>query len=154
MNKYLLTIAALIAVFLLSACGRLGWGTLDETNSACFAAREKFIARDMNGSLQILTPNHSSNRTLIQKTLTEANIELSKLSHAELGDLVSAVVTYQSSPNVSFHIGTDEIYFNQGTSSASTTFKYKKHEVIFACNFERNFGVWRASSVNWSTKKI
>jgi hypothetical protein len=154
MKNYLFTIHTLLTISLLSACTQSGWEKLEETNTACFAAREKFIARDMDGALQALTPHNHANRSLIQTTLAEAKIELDKLSDAELGGLVNAVVTVPSSPNASFYIGTDGIHFNQGTSIASTTFKYKRYEVLFACNFERNYGVWTTSSINWSTKKL
>jgi hypothetical protein len=154
MKNYLFTITALLTIFFLSACKQPGWDKLEETNLACFAAREKFIARDMDSALQILAPHNPENRTLIQATLAEAKVELAKLSDVGLGDLMNAVVTVPSSSNTNFSIGTDGIHFNQGTSSVSTTFKYKRYEVVFACNFERNYGAWTTRSINWSTKKL
>lgn len=154
MKNYSFTIHALLTIFLLSACTQSGWEKLEETNVACFAARGNFIARDMDSTLRILTPHNNANRTLIQTTLAEAKIELDKLSDAELGGLVNATVTAPSSPNTSFRIGTNGIHFNKGTSIASSTFKYKRYEVVFACNFERNYGVWTTSSIYWSTRKL
>jgi hypothetical protein len=154
MKNYLPVTTVLLAILLLSACTQHGWDRLEETNSACFAAREKFIARDMDGALQIIAPPHHKNRPQIQTTLAEAKIELAKFSDSELGNLVNAVVTTQSSLNIDILIGTNGLQFNQGSSAASTTFKYLRHEVVFTCNFERKYGVWTASSVNWSTKNI
>ena len=108
----------------------------------------------MDGTLEIIAPKNDENRTLIQATLAEAKLELAKFSNSELGDLENAVVTTQSSPNLDFHIGTNGVQFNQGTSIASTTFKYKLHNIVFACNFERKYGVWTTTSVNWSMIKI
>ncbi len=154
MKKHFFIITALVTIFFVSACTRPGWGKFEDTNAACFAAREKFMARDMDGVLQILAPHDHPNRTPIQTTLSEAKIELAKLSEAELGDSVNAVVTIPTSPNTSFHIGMDGIHFNQGTSVASTKFKYKHYEVVFACNFEHNYGVWTTKNINWSAKKL